>query len=110
MHNYKSLVSRAFASQPQCVVFSEKISANMFLAIPDGDEDQQWIPSPPDHPLEVKPKTAPCGAKHSQVHDKNSWAPAWPRLAGCRVSSSEGSILLPRKGARVSEKLSSFTS
>lgn len=62
----------------------------MFLAIPDQDEDQHWIPSSPDHPLEVKLKTAPCGAKHTQVHDKNSWAPAWPRLAGCRVSSAEG--------------------
>lgn len=85
-----SLVSRAHASQPERVVFSAKISANMFLAIPDRDEDQHWIPSPPDHPLEVKLKTAPRGAKHTQVRDKNSWAPAWPRSAWCRVSSAEG--------------------
>lgn len=62
----------------------------MFSAIPGRDDEQRWIPSPPDHPPEVKLKTALCRLKHTQVQDKNSWVPVGPRLAGCRVSSAEG--------------------
>lgn len=78
------------AVQPACVVFPDKISGNMFSAIPGRDDEQRWIPSPPDHPSEVKLKTALCRLKHTQVQDKNSWVPVGPRLAGCRVSSAEG--------------------